>query len=270
LILPVIGASGDLVIRRFLIAAFVMACAATMVAQRGRGGAPVPSGPRNGTLEHITVNGRAVDVYLPPSYASDAMRRFPVVYLLAERPADNLKLPDAADRLSSAQGFSEPIVVLPDASGAPADLEKFAGEDLVAYVDGHYRTLAVRISRGLAGASLGGDAALQLAMKRPAVFSSLYLLSASLVDATVAAVDDGAANLRRYYMIALTTGAGDAALPMTRRLHDAMRRLQIAHYYEEFDGAYADKVSDRIATRVLPFFSRNLTAPANPTSPAVN
>jgi hypothetical protein len=79
-------------------------------------------GPRNGALEHITVNGRAVDIYLPPSYASDAMRRFPVVYLLAERPADNLKLQEAADRLSSAQGFSEPIVVLPDPSGSLADL----------------------------------------------------------------------------------------------------------------------------------------------------
>jgi enterochelin esterase-like enzyme len=249
--------------------AFVVAVLTTTAAQRGRGGPPVPAGPRNGTLEHITVGGRAVDVYLPPSYASDAMRRFPVVYFLAERPADDLKLPAAADRLSSAQGFSELIVVFPDASGTLADLEKFVGEDLVAYVDGHYRTLAVRISRGLAGASLGGDAALQFAIRQPNVFSSLYLLSASLVDATVAKVDDGAANLRRYYMSALTIGTGDAALAMNRRLHESMLRLKIAHYYEEFDGAYAANVSERIATRVLPFFSRNLTASANPTSPGV-
>lgn len=242
-----------------------------MAAQRGRGGPPVPAGPRNGTLEHITVNGRAVDVYLPPSYASDSMRRFPVVYFLAERPADNLKLPESADRLSSAPGFSEPIVVFPDVSGSVADLDTFAGQDLVAYVDGHYRTLAVRISRGLAGASLGGDGALQLAMKRPTVFSSVYLLNASLIDATVArvATGDGGADLRRYYMIALTAGTADAALAMNRRLHDAMLRLKIAHYYEEFEGGYADKASERIATRVLPFFSRNLTAPANPTSPGV-
>ena len=48
-----------------------------------------------------------------------------------------------------------------------------------------------------------------------------------------------------------------------------MMRLKIAHYYEQFDGAYAGNVSERIETRVLPFFSRNLLAPANPTSPAV-
>jgi len=218
----------------------------------------VPSGPRNGTLEHADVNGRTVDVYLPPSYASDAMRRFPVVYLISERPIDNLKLPGAADKLSSAPGFSEPIVVFADRA-----------DDLVAFVDGKYRTLTARISRGLAGVSLGGDTALRSAMKQPEVFSSLYLLSASVVDATVAAVDADAANLRRYYMIAINVGTADAALPMNRRLHDAMMRLKIAHYYEEFDGAYAGKVSERVETRVLPFFSRNLLAPANPTSPAV-
>jgi enterochelin esterase-like enzyme len=236
----------------------VVVAVATLSAQRGRGGPPVPAGPRNGTLEHVDVNGRAVDIYLPPSYASDAMRRFPVVYLISERPIDNLKVPQAADKLSSAPGFSEPIVVFADRP-----------DDLVAYVDGHYRTLTARISRGLAGVSLGGDAALRAAMKQPDVFSSLYLLSASVVDATVAAVDANAANLRRYYMIAINVGTRDTALAMNRRLHDAMRRLTIAHYYEEFDGTYADKASERSETRLLPFFSRNLLAPANPTSPAV-
>jgi enterochelin esterase-like enzyme len=240
----------------------------TTAAQRGRGGAPV-AGPRNGTFEHVTVGGRATDVYLPPAYASDAMRRFPVVYMLAEWPADSLKLPEAADRLSSAPGFSEPIIVLPEVPRPADDLEKFVAEDLVAYVDGKYRTMTPRISRGLAGSSLGGDAALRVGMKRPAVFSSLFLLSASLVDATVTMVDGDAANLQRYYGVSITVGTGDAALAMNRRLHDAMLRLRIPHYYEEFDGTLADRSSERIATRVLPFFSRNLNAPANPTSPAV-
>jgi len=257
--------------RRIALAAALFGAAVTpLAAQRGRGGAPpTASGPRTGTLEHVTVNGRAADVYLPPSYASDAARRFPVVYLLAERPADNLKLPEAADRLSSAPGFSEPIVVFPDASGSLADLEKFVGEDLVGFVDGKYRTMTARISRGLAGSSLGGDAALRVGMKRPAVFSSLFLLSASLVDATVAMVDGDAANLQRYYGVSIQVGARDAALAVNRRLHDAMLRLRIPHYYEEFDGAHGDRVAERIETRVLPFFSKNLLAPANPTSPAV-
>jgi hypothetical protein len=44
-----------------------------------------------------------------------------------------------------------------------------------------------------------------------------------------------------------------------------MARLRSPHYYEEYDGESVG----RIETRLLPFFSRNLAAPANPTSPAV-
>ena len=247
----------------------LMTGAATTISAQGRRGAPPSGAVRPGTLERVMVQGRDVLVYLPPSYATDANRRFPVVYLLAELPIDNLKLQEAADRLATQQGFSEPIVVLPDVPRSAGDVEKLVAEDLVAYVDGKYRTMTARISRGLGGASLGGDAALRVGMKRPAVFSSLFLLSASVVDATVAMLDGDAANLQRYYSVSINVGAKDAALAMNRRLHDAMLRLRIPHYYEEFDGTFADKAAERIETRVLPFFSKNLLAPANPTSPAV-
>jgi putative esterase len=237
----------------------------TTDAQRGRGGAPA-AGPRNGTLEHITVGGRAADVYLPATYASDAMRRFPVVYFFAETPVDSVR--EAAGKVAAAPGFSDPIVVMTAISSASGEPEKPADE-LVAYVDGHYRTITARISRGLAGYSLAGDGALRVAMKRPEVFSSLYLLSPSPVEATLAMIDGAAANLQRFYGIAINVGVADPALAMNRRLHDVMMRSRIPHYYEEFDGTLADRAAERIETRVLPFFSRNLTAPANPTSPAV-
>ena len=38
-----------------------------------------------------------------------------------------------------------------------------------------------------------------------------------------------------------------------------MLRLRIPHYYEEFDGALADKAADRMEMRVLPFFSKTLS-----------
>ena len=42
-----------------------------------------------------------------------------------------LGLQAAADRLSAAQGFSEPVVVLVDAGTASADVERFVSDDLV-------------------------------------------------------------------------------------------------------------------------------------------
>ena len=144
---------------------------------------------------------REVTVYLPPSYAGDQTRRYPVVYLLHGYGGRDdtftgrlANLPESADRLAAAQGFSEPIVVIPNAftlhkgsmysnSVTTGDWESFIAQDLVAYVDGHYRTLAKRMSRGLAGHSMGGYGALRIGMKRPDVFSSLYIMSACCLTA---------------------------------------------------------------------------------------
>jgi enterochelin esterase-like enzyme len=175
----------------------------------GRGGAGrAANRPATGTLEHITVHGaslegnlegdspdREVLVYLPPSYVADQARRFPVVYLLhgytghADTFTERLaNLPASGDKWDKAQGFSSAIYVMPDAftlhkgsmySDSPTigNWETFIAEDLVAYIDGHYRTLPTRMSRGLAGHSMGGYGALRIGMKRPDVFASLYLMS---------------------------------------------------------------------------------------------
>jgi enterochelin esterase-like enzyme len=208
-------------------------------------------------------------------------------------------------------------------------------------MDSHYRTLPDRMSRGLAGHSMGGYGAIRIGMKRPDVFFSLYLMSSCCLaanrtpqaDSTAAAaaittreqaleaskapgfgpsvmlasaaawspnpknpplyldlpVKDGkvrpeivekwaanapletvgqyASNLLKYYAIAIEIGTKDPLLASNRQLHEAMTRLRIPHSYEEYDGDHTNKVRERIERNVLPFFSRNLVAPINPTSP---
>jgi enterochelin esterase-like enzyme len=341
----------------------------------GRGGGP--GGARVGKIEQITVHGkslegnlegdspdRAVTVYLPPAYQSDQMRRFPVVYLLhgyggrentfTEQLA---RLQESGDRLAGAQGFSEVIVVTPNAftlhkgsmystSVTVGDWERFVADELVAYIDSHYRTLAARLSRGLAGHSMGGYGALRIGMKRPDVFASLYVMSACCVtpaeslafttapvmstaeairtreqaeaasrepgygvstllawgaawspnpmnpplfldlpvrngvaqpavvklwtaNAPSAMVEQYAANLQRYYAISIDIGLKDELLPSNRQLHDALTRLRVPHYYEEYDGDHTSGIRERLEKNVLLFFSKNLVAPANPTSPQI-
>jgi S-formylglutathione hydrolase FrmB len=48
---------------------------------------------------------------------------------------------------------------------------------VVAYIDGHYRTIPERASRGLAGHSMGGYGASRIGMKHPEVFGALYIMS---------------------------------------------------------------------------------------------
>lgn len=362
-----------------LVATTLSICAAAMLDAQGRGdgggragGPPAPSGPRIGRVEHIKVHGKALEgnlegdspdrdvtVYLPPSYATDQNRRFPVVYLLHGYggredtfTARLASLQESGDRLAAAQGFSEVIVVTPSAytlhkgsmySNSPTtgDWERFIAEDLVGYMDSHYRTLAERKSRGLAGHSMGGYGALRIGMKRPDVFLSLYIMSAcclganrnprpeamaaaeaiktraqaeeaaatpgfgpSVSLASAAAwspnpsnpplfldlpVKDGkvrpevvakwvanaplemiephVADLNRYYAISIEIGTKDTLLATNRQLHDLLTRLHVPHYYEEYDGDHTNRVRERIERNVLPFFSKNLAAPLNPTSP---
>ncbi|HEV7219806.1 MAG TPA: alpha/beta fold hydrolase [Terriglobales bacterium] len=166
---------------------------------------PVP-GAKAVTVEHIKVHGtslegnlegdaveRDVFVFLPPSYAKDKHRRYPVVYALhgysigAEQWTHEIHVPETIEG-AFAQGAKEMIVVLPDSktlhngsmyssSVTTGDFEKFVSRDLVAYMDAHYRTLPNRLSRGLVGHSMGGYGATRIGMKHPDVFGSLYVMS---------------------------------------------------------------------------------------------
>ncbi|HXR52636.1 MAG TPA: alpha/beta hydrolase-fold protein, partial [Steroidobacteraceae bacterium] len=91
-----------------------------------------------------------------------------------------------------ARGAAPMIVVLPDSktlyggsiyssSVTVGDFEKFVSRDLVAYVDAHYRTIADRRARGLAGHSMGGQGTTRIGMKHPDVFGSLYIMSPGLL-----------------------------------------------------------------------------------------
>ena len=165
-----------------------------------------------GAVEKISVHGRSLEgnldgdspdrtvfVYLPPSYKTDPNRRYPVVYLLhgyglqAERWMTFARIEKGANQSMTGAGTGERaremILVNPDAytiydgsmyssSVAIGDWETFLAEDLIAYIDGHYRTIPNRASRGLAGHSMGGYGTLRLGMKRSDVFSSLYPMSA--------------------------------------------------------------------------------------------
>ena len=280
-----IGETGDMKLRIVRIAAAIV-LAAVMVATglaQGRGGGAGRGGALRGTVDHVTVHGKSLEgnpagdsadrdvtIYLPPSYMNDPARRYPVIYFLHDYGAKSDVLIDAikgvADKLAGLQGFSEPIVVSPDASG---DWERFIAEDLVAFIDGHYRTLAKPISRGLAGQSMGGYGALRISMKRPGVFSSLYVMSARVDAAMLAMTEQDSSNLRKWYGLAIDIGTKDASLAENRQLHEAMTRLHIPHRYEEYEDDHTNALGDRLERSVLPFFSRNLAAPANPTSPGV-
>jgi len=186
-----------------------------------------PVAPLKGTLERIRVHGKAlegnlegdspdrcVSVYLPPSYALERDRRYPVVYVLHGYTDDDqhwfgwtghfVNVPAGMEKNLAAGTAREMILVMPNAytvyqgsmysnSITTGDWETFVSENLVAYIDAHYRTIARRESRGLAGHSMGGYGAIRIGMKRPDVFSSVYVMSPCCMPPKMAPVGDEAA-----------------------------------------------------------------------------
>ncbi len=151
---------------------------------------------------------KRVLTYLPPSYATDRTRRYPVAYYLhgATGAEDNWtrlgRLRETMDSLVAA-GMPEFIVVMPDGDdsyyatwatlpdytgclaqpvrgGEPrADYcvpwphyDDYLATDLVRWVDARFRTRADRAHRGIAGLSMGGYGAISLALRFPDRFAA--------------------------------------------------------------------------------------------------
>lgn len=147
---------------------------------------------------------REVRIYLPPDYFESTSKQYPVVYLLHGFYSDhngwwegvegvlNINIEEILNGLISEGEIAPMIVVAPNSynryfgskyanSSSSGLWEDFITQDVISYIDTHYRTLAVRESRGIAGLSMGGYGAFKLAMKHPDLFGALYSNSAGVI-----------------------------------------------------------------------------------------
>jgi S-formylglutathione hydrolase FrmB len=204
---------------------------------------PAVPGAKPVTVQRIKIHGEALEgnlegdavdrdtfVFLPPSYATETTRRYPVVYALhgysigAEQWTHEIHVPQTIEG-AFALGAGEMIVVLPDSKTAhngsmysssvtTGDFERFVAHDVVAYVDAHYRTIPERASRGLVGHSMGGYGAARIGMKHPDVFGSLYIMSPCCLSARGAG--PAGADLEKV-VAAMKTPSDGADLPFFAR-----------------------------------------------------
>jgi len=128
---------------------------------------PVAPGAKPVAVEHIKIHGAALEgnlegdavdrealVFLPPSYATDNTRRYPVVYALhgysigAVQWSQEIHVPQTIEG-AFAQGAQEMIVVLPDSktvhngsmyssSVTTGDFEQYIARDVVAWSGGPF------------------------------------------------------------------------------------------------------------------------------------
>ncbi|MGQ0609456.1 MAG: alpha/beta hydrolase [Chloroflexota bacterium] len=137
---------------------------------------------------------RPLYVYTPPGYDDETDRRYPSVYLLQgltgqvdmwrSRKAFSRSTPEAIDAWFATVGAAPAIVVFVDAwtrlggaqfldSAATGRYHTYLCDEIVAFVDDRYRTLARAAHRGVAGKSSGGYGAMVTPMQRPDLFGGL-------------------------------------------------------------------------------------------------
>jgi S-formylglutathione hydrolase FrmB len=133
-------------------------------------------------------------VLLPPSYAKDTARRYPVLYFLHDAwgGARSLESNGVAamleDRMSRGL-LPEFLVVAPGAPGSWFSdshdgihrYEEFLTGDLIAQVEKRYRVRAGQDARGITGISMGGYGAFKIALKHPDLYGAVSSLSGALI-----------------------------------------------------------------------------------------
>ncbi|MCL4248035.1 MAG: esterase [Anaerolineae bacterium] len=137
---------------------------------------------------------RMLPVYLPPGYDDDTTRRYPVIYVLAGHGGSGPLMlapvawgesfPERIDRLIRTGKMGPVIAVLPDCftifggaqyinSTALGSYEDYLNEEIIPYVDEHYRTLPDRRHRAITGKSSGGYGAMVQSMRHPELYSAV-------------------------------------------------------------------------------------------------
>lgn len=263
---------------------------------------PPPDQPATGRVAQVDIPGvrsgfsaRPAAVYLPPAYLS-AQRRplLPVLVLVAGQPGgpqDWLvagKLAAVMDRFAAANRGLAPVVVVPDATGAPlanplcldsrlGNVETYLARDVPEWAATTLQVDTAPGRRAIGGFSYGGTCALQLAVRAPAEYPTFLDISGQAEptlgnrDLTVAAAFGGDqaafAAVNPADVLASTTlpasagvfavGRDDAEYePQARAMLEATRRAGMDVRLDPQPGGHAWPVATAALEAALPWLAQ--------------
>jgi enterochelin esterase-like enzyme len=218
-----------------------------------------------------------VDVYLPPGYATDTGRRYPVIYLLHGFPGKpgafllTVQLGVQEDVLLAEQRIQPVILVMPfgstgqftdkewaDGVGRNQNWATFVARDVVHGVDARYRTIATGAGRAIAGLSEGGYGALNIALHHPGEFGTVESWSGYELADPITSIFDHDAHLlalnsplrelpnvahvlrrrRAYFWFYVGASDGKQYQQQNSAFAAALGRAHIAHHYFVVTGGH--------------------------------
>jgi len=236
---------------------------------------PVPELPPNVTHHTFRSASMKRDVgyclYLPPGYAKDEKRRYPVIYHLHGAGGNETRSVYSAAVLHEgilAGKLPEIMMVFPN--GGRATMYQDSGDgrfmaetmmtkELIPHIDATYRTLADRKARCIEGFSMGGRGSTHLAMRFPELFASLFNQSGNVYhvsdvskapntylgsDPERLKANDPYLNLEKnlafiqanlHIQVACGTADPDHLITV-REYHEALTKAGMPHSYFEVEG----------------------------------
>ncbi len=230
------------------------------------------------------------NLILPTDYDRSS-RRFPVLYLLHGHPGEYSRWVTYTHITEYAKPYAE-IIVMPEGDSScyvnnyadpRLQWEDYIIKDLIPYIDGHYRTIASREGRAIAGNSMGGYGAMMLGLKYPQMFIAIASLSGALdaaepqfggkikkpregrsfitddfgpVDNPNRAADDPFWLIQKLTPencphLFLSVGSSDFLLEQNRRFISLLATLGFRYRYYEVPGNHAWPVWDEQIQNVL-------------------
>jgi enterochelin esterase-like enzyme len=209
---------------------------------------------------------RRLTIYTPPGYDHNSSSRYSVLYLFHGANADetawtrlghvNLIL----DNLHAAGKLKPFIVVMPFGYGVPpgtaspgsaptmpgANTAAFSRdllEDVIPFVESHYRAYTDRDHRAIAGLSMGGGESLGIGLTHLELFSYVGGFSAGLRNTDLPQMfggflaDPKAAN-QKLHLLWLGCGTDDSLFGASQSFSKMLDDARIKHLFKKSDGAH--------------------------------
>jgi S-formylglutathione hydrolase FrmB len=233
------------------------------------------------------------EIVLPAGYSS-GQQRYPVLYLLHGWQGDETNWVKLTHLVELASRYSL-IIVTPRALNSwyvnsatnPADrYADYIADDLIAEIDGHYRTIATSHQRAIAGLSMGGYGAVLLTLRHPGLFDFTGSISGAFAgpsgiedvmpglkpstdqafgppDSATRKENDldtliAAANPAKTPYMFLECGTSDPLLPSDRHVVAELSARGFAYEYHEMPGSHTWSFWDNSVPNLLDVLSKKL------------
>lgn len=246
--------------------------------------------------EHMYFHSEVLDfdknfsVLLPKSYNKQPDRKYPVVYMLhghGENDWEWANIPcqminEAVTMVTNDGSACEMVIVFPNATEGQSGYNNREGwmyedyffNELMPYVESHYRVIADKGHRAIGGLSMGGGGSFTYGMKHPELFSSVYAISAAVRGDIK--MEDNPAESRGGIMapvgytpeqieaaksvnFVLDCGDDDFLFNQNVACYQSMKKEGMTVQFRSYDGAHASYYWYDALRRALVYFTRHFS-----------